>query len=277
MTACEGIIAGGMEYPMMTIVGGRQPADTIAHELIHMWFPMLLGSNEKRYAWQDEGLTSFWTTLCRDDFTKRKNGPRQDILMYAMQVRGGGDTACMRHADTYGEDDFGYASYTKPAAVFHQLRGLLGDEVFFAAFRRYAADWAMKHPYPYDLFRTFADVAQRDLEPYFRTWLFEAWKLEHALGKVEELADATVVTVEDRGRAVHPCTVLATFADGRMERQVVSEAQWQAARTATLRFGAGATKVAIDPDFVTLDADRKNNTWTKKADDAAPAKEPAKD
>ena len=268
MTACEGIIGGGMEYPMMTIVGGRQPADTIAHELIHMWFPMLLGSNEKRYAWQDEGLTSFWTTLCRDDFTKRKNGPRQDILTYAMQVRSGGDTVCMRHADTYGEDDFGYASYTKPAAVFHQLRGLLGDEVFFAAFRRYAADWAMKHPYPYDLFRTFADVAQRDLEPYFRTWLFEAWKLEHALGKVEELADATVVTVEDRGRAVHPCTVMATFADGRTERQVVSEAQWQATRTATLRFGPGATKVAIDPDFVTLDADRKNNTWAKQADGA---------
>ncbi|MCA8977940.1 MAG: M1 family metallopeptidase, partial [Planctomycetes bacterium] len=57
MTACEGIISGGMEFPMMTIIGGRRPAGTIAHELIHMWFPMIVGSNEKRYAWQDEGFT----------------------------------------------------------------------------------------------------------------------------------------------------------------------------------------------------------------------------
>ena len=264
MTACEGIIGGGMEYPMMTIVGGRQPADTIAHELIHMWFPMLLGSNEKRYAWQDEGLTSFWTTLCRDDFTKKKNGPRQDVMMYAAVVRNGGDTVCMRHADTYGEDDFGFASYTKPAAVFHQLRGLLGDELFFSAFRRYAADWAMKHPYPYDLFRTFSDVAQRDLEPYFRTWLFEAWTLEHALAGVEATATETVVTVEDRGRALHPCTVRATFADGTEATKVVGTEVWQQGRSQKLVFGPGCTKVVIDPDTTSLDADRKNNSWTKK-------------
>ncbi|MFO1029853.1 MAG: M1 family metallopeptidase [Planctomycetota bacterium] len=263
MTCCEGIIGGGMEYPMMTIVGGRQPAETIVHELIHMWFPMLLGSNEKRYAWQDEGLTSFWTTLCYDALQKRSSGAKQDVMMYAANVRSGGDTVCMRHADTYGQDDFGFASYTKPAAVFHQLRALLGDDVFFAAFRRYAADWAMKHPYPYDLFRTFADVAGQDLEPYFRTWLFEAWRLEHALGGVDAKDDATLVTVVDRGRAVHPCTVQVTFADGGTARQVVPSSTWQQQRQVVLKFGPGATKVVIDPDLATLDVDRKNNSWTK--------------
>ena len=66
----KGIIGGGMEFPMMTIVGARgSPAGTIAHELIHMWFPMIVGTNEKRYSWQDEGLhQSFFTSLCRDDF-----------------------------------------------------------------------------------------------------------------------------------------------------------------------------------------------------------------
>jgi hypothetical protein len=165
MTACEGIIGGGMEYPMMTICGSRGAAGTIAHETIHMWFPMLLGSNEKRYAWQDEGFTSFWTTLCRGDFTGVKNGPLRAILRYADNVSRGGDVSCMRHADTYGSEDFGFASYDKPEVILHQLRAMLGDDTFFAAFRRYAADWAWKHPYPHDFFRTFSDVARLDLEP----------------------------------------------------------------------------------------------------------------
>ena len=261
MTACEGIIGGGMEYPMMTICGGRRPADVIAHELIHMWFPMLLGSNEKRYAWQDEGFTSFWTTLCRDDLTKRQNGPRGDVMSYAGSVAGGGDVVCMRHADAYGEDDFGFGAYTKPAAVLHQLRGLLGDETFFAAFRRYAADWAWKHPYPYDFFHTFQDVAKQDLMPYFRTWLFEAWQLEHAVESVEVKDGATVVRLEDRGRAVHPCVVEATFADGSRARQTVPANVWWQGTRAELRFPGEAVAVQIDPDLSSLDIDRKNNRW----------------
>ncbi len=261
MTACEGIIGGGMEYPMMTIVGGRQPAGTIAHEVIHMWFPMLVGSNEKRYAWQDEGFTSFWTTLCRDDFQQRSNGPRRDVLGYGNMVARGGDVVCMRHADAYGSDNFGFASYSKPAAILHQLRGLLGDETFFAAFRRYAADWAWKHPYPYDFFRTFSDVAGQDLEPYFRTWLFEAWSLDHAIAAVEVKDGATRVVLRDRGRAVHPCVVEATFADGSKVRQTVPTTTWWQGVDAEVTFQGSAVAVQLDPDVVSLDCDRANGSW----------------
>lgn len=263
MTACEGVIGGGMEYPMMTIIGGRQPAGTIAHELIHMWFPMLIGSNEKRCAWQDEGFTSFWTTLCRDDFTGRSNGPQRAVLGYGGVVARGGDTACMRHADAYGGDDFGFASYSKPAAVLHQLRALLGDETFFAAFRRYAADWAWKHPYPYDFFRTFSDVAGQDLEPYFRTWMYETWRLEHAIGHVDVANGRTVVTIEDRGRAMHPCIVEVKRGDGSKERQTVPVSAWRTSTRALLTFDGDATAVQIDPDVTSLDCDRKNNEWSK--------------
>ncbi|HEX6812277.1 MAG TPA: M1 family metallopeptidase [Planctomycetota bacterium] len=262
MTACEGIIRGGMEYPMMTIVGGRQPAGTIAHELIHMWFPMLVGNNEKRYAWQDEGLTDYWTTLCRGDFTGNKSGVQRAILGYAHTVSRGGDVACMRHADTYGAEDFGFASYDKPAAILHQLQALLGDEKFFAAFRRYAADWAWKHPYPHDFFRTFSDVAGRDLEPYFRTWFFEAWRLDHAVGAVESKDGRTLVTIEDRGRAVHPAVVEVTYRDERKERQTVAEGAWWTGTRTVLTFGPDVVAVQIDPDTASLDWDRKNNAWS---------------
>jgi hypothetical protein len=171
----------------------------------------------------------------------------------------------MRHADAYGTDDMQFASYTKPAAILHQLRELLGDEVFFAAWRRYAADWAWKHPYPYDFFRTFSDVGKQDLEPYFRTWFFETWKLDHAIADVAVAAGATTVTVEDKGRAVHPCVVEATFADGKKERQTIPAATWSQGTRATLTFKGEAVEVQIDPDICSLDCDRDNNRWRKRS------------
>ncbi|MEZ6037535.1 MAG: M1 family metallopeptidase [Planctomycetota bacterium] len=261
MTACEGIIGGGMEYPMMTIIGGNQPAGTIAHELIHMWFPMLLGSNEKRYAWQDEGFTSYWTTLCRDDFLGRENGPRGAVLGAAGAIARGGDVVCMRHADTYGTDSFGFAAYQKPAAVLHQLRAMLGDEVFVKAFRRYAQDWAFKHPYPYDFFHTMSDVAGQDLEWYFRTWFFEQWQLDHAIADVAASGGRTMVTIEDKGRAVHPCVVEVTLADDQKLRQTIPASTWWQGRRATLTFAGEAVEVVVDPDTRTIDADRDNNRW----------------
>jgi hypothetical protein len=266
MTANEGIIGGGMEYPMMTLVGPRRPGGTITHELIHMWFPMLIGSNEKRYAWQDEGFTSFFTTLCSDDFNHSHNGPLRDILSYVNTVRRGNDAACMRHADAYGDDNFTFASYGKTAAVLHQLRGMLGDELFFKAFRRYASDWAFKHPYPYDFFRTFSDVAGQDLDDYFRTWFYETWQLDHAIGSVQVADGRTVVIVKDLGRAIHPAVVQATFADGSTARSVVTATEWRDAVAAVRVFDGAAVKVVLDPDQTTLDVDRSNNTWPKPTD-----------
>lgn len=263
MTACEGIIGGGMEYPMMTIIGGRRPAGTIAHELIHMWFPMLLGSNEKRFAWQDEGFTSFWTTMCRDDFSKRTNGGKRSVLSVGNAIGRGRDVSCMRHGDTYGTDSFGFASYSKTEAILHQLRGLIGDDLFFKAFKDYARDWAFKHPYPYDFFNTFSRVAKQDLSPYFRTWFFETWSLDHAIADVAVKGNETTVKIQDNGRAVHPCVVEVTYDDDRKERQVVDTKKWWQGAEVTLKFSGKAVEVLLDPDVQTIDADRDNNRWRK--------------
>ncbi len=263
MTACEGVIGGGMEYPMMTIVGGRRPAGTIAHELIHMWFPMLLGSNEKRYAWQDEGFTSFWTTLCRDDFNNRTQGGKRSVLSVGATIGRGRDVACMRHGDTYGTESFGFASYSKTEGILHQLRGLIGDELFFKSFKQYARDWAFKHPYPYDFFNTFSRVAKQDLDPYFRTWFFETWRLDHAIADVAVKGNKTTVKIQDNGRAVHPCIVEVTYEDDSKDRQIIDTKKWWQGTEATLKFSGKAVEVVIDPDIQTLDADRDNNRWRK--------------
>ena len=67
MTSVEGadIITGGMEAPMMTIIGpytGQEATDLFnvtSHEIGHMWIPMIVGTDEKRHAWMDEGATTY--------------------------------------------------------------------------------------------------------------------------------------------------------------------------------------------------------------------------
>src|SRR5256885_7248180 len=54
---------GGMEYPMLVFCANRRSRQGLfgvtAHELGHQWFPMVVGSNERLYAWMDEGFNTF--------------------------------------------------------------------------------------------------------------------------------------------------------------------------------------------------------------------------
>src|SRR5690606_9082939 len=71
ITAAEGPI-GGMEYPMLVFIGAPSDAQALysvlSHEIAHQWWSMLVGSNETRYAWQDEGLTTYVEDLSVQDF-----------------------------------------------------------------------------------------------------------------------------------------------------------------------------------------------------------------
>jgi len=80
MTVVDGPTScGGMEYPMMTCIGGQWDTlsfyEVVTHEIGHMWFPMMVGSDEKRFAWMDEGLTQFDQSQSMADFFKGFDAP----------------------------------------------------------------------------------------------------------------------------------------------------------------------------------------------------------
>ena len=270
MTACEGIIGGGMEFPMMTLIGERRrPAalqSVTAHELIHMWFPMIVGSNEKAHAWQDEGTTSFFTDLVSDDYYERGNR-RNSMRGYRLTARRGQETAMMTHADYY-PTGFGFASYTKPAALLHQMREMMRDgerDVFMKAIRTYASEWAMKHPTPYDMWATFERFAGRDLDWYWRAWYYETWTLDHAVARVVETDVMTRVTIRDVGRVPMDCTVEVTYGEGENERRTIPAETWLTGATEiTLEFRPGVSRVRIDPERNTLDLNLSNNGWPRR-------------
>jgi hypothetical protein len=109
-----------------------------------------------------------------------------------------------------------------------------------------------------------SEVSGVDLEPYFRTWMFEAWKLDHAIASVEASDQGTVVKIEDRGRAQVHGVVEATFEDGSKKREVIATAHWKDHVTATVKFEGKAVAVVLDPDVTTIDVARKNNEWKAK-------------
>ena len=273
MTAVDGVVScSGMEYPMMTCIGGRR--DTLSlysvtvHEIGHMWFPMLVGSDEKRYSWQDEGLTRFNQAQGMQEFFRGYDRERISRDNYLNLARAGGEVELMRHGDLYpvGSPAFGIASYDKMAINLRSLRGLLGEDLFLRAYREYGRRWINKHPTPFDFWNTIEDVAGRDLDWFWTTWWFETWTLDQAIGDVRQDGGALVVTIEDRALAPMPVRLAITRSDGRVERLELPVDPWLAgARTQTARVSTASTVRAleIDPEQVFPDIDRSNNRWSQ--------------
>jgi hypothetical protein len=277
MTAVEGedIIGGGMEYPMTTLIGSyNQAGDTAlyavtAHELAHMWVPMIVGVDETRHGWMDEGTTDFneneaWNDFYRGAGDAHLRAQRQ----YADFARAGADAELLVWTDFHFPPGVGtFATYTKPAVLLWALRGLLGEETFLRGYRKYLADWRFRHPKPYDFFNAFNAAAGRDLGWFWSTWYGERWTLDHAVRGVADGADGTTITIEDRGLAPMPARLVVTRADGRTERREVPVETWlSGARTATITVLAGSSpvvRVEIDPEMRFPDVDRANNVWTR--------------
>jgi peptidase M1-like protein len=272
MSAVDGPTScGGMEYPMMTCIGGQWDTlglyEVTTHEIGHMWFPMIVGSDEKRYAWMDEGLTQFDQSQSMHDFFKGFDDEARNRRNYLDNAETGNEVELMHHGDRYPSyGSYGVASYYKPASVLVALRGVLGAETFHKAYTEYIRRWSYKHPSPYDFFHTFEDVSGKDLSWFWRTWFFETWKLDQAIDTVTTAGDSLEITIENRGRAPMPVDLTVTRANGKVDRVTVPADVWftgekrhavRVAREPTIR------SIEIDTEKAFPDLDRSNQVWPR--------------
>jgi len=276
MTSMEGVISGGgMEYPMVTLM---QPwADTLSlagdlmHETGHMWFPMQVGSDEKRFPWMDEGLTQFDVAQgMRVLYGEPRAGGRPNDSepgqrrLYLARARAGLEHRLMQHGDRYPRSLYFIMQYDKTAQVLAALRAVLGPETFLEAYREYGHRWLNRHPQPFDFFNTFADVAGRDLSWFWSTWFYHGWSLDQAVAGAQTEGDSTTITIEDRGLAPMPVALAVTRGDGTTERIDVPVDVWlHGARRYRLRVASrpAVVRVEIDPDGAFPDVDRSNQIW----------------
>ncbi|HTM71463.1 MAG TPA: M1 family metallopeptidase [Luteimonas sp.] len=270
----------GMEYPGIVFDGfddsGKPLFWVSAHEIGHTWFPMIVGSNERRHAFMDEGFNTFIDVYFSDAFNKGEFAPKRDGE-YA--PKGGNPVdeilplladkeapTLMALADATGE------KYRHPVAYFKSALGLvllreqiLGPERFDPAFKGYIATWAYRHPSPSDFFRYMESASGEDLAWWWRGWYFENWQLDLGVRDAAyvdgDAAKGMKVTLESRQKLVMPATLRIDYADGSHEDRRVPVESWMQSGTPsiTLDTTKPVARLTIDPDAKLPDADRGNN------------------
>ncbi|HEY8229174.1 MAG TPA: M1 family metallopeptidase [Rhodanobacteraceae bacterium] len=286
----EAGIAGGMEYPGIVFDWWKASGYTLfmlaIHEVGHAWFPMIVGNDERRNAWMDEGMNTFVDAIAHAEWGKAHDGqfapkkdseyapftddPAKDIVK---QVFDDPDAPpILTRADAVKEKYRHPITYFKTAYGLTLLREqVLGPDRFDAAFKQYVHDWAFKHPAPSDFFRTMDSVAGEDLSWFWRGWFRHNWKLDLAVTGVKYIdndpAKGALVTVANLDRLAMPATLKVTYTDGSSNELRVPVATWmQHTQFDVLVPGSKRIRSAvIDPDGVLPDVDRANNTFTAGA------------
>jgi len=279
----------GMEYPGLLFDGidekGKELFWLIAHEIGHTWFPMIVGSNERRQAWMDEGFNTFIDIFESDEFEHGVYGPKRD----SEYAPGGGNPveeiqalladerapAIMMPADAISEKYRHPVTYFKTALGLVLLREqILGPQRFDWAFRKYIHEWSFHHPSPSDFFRTMNSAAGEDLSWFWRGWFMHNWQLDLAVQTVRYLDDdpakGSEITISNLDKLVMPATLEIEFQDGTVGRIRLPAETWIQASTTTVRPDSSQSvrAVRIDPDAVIPDRDRSNNIWNAPVKDS---------
>ncbi|WP_080237800.1 M1 family metallopeptidase [Spirosoma rigui] len=269
-------IVGGMEYPGIIFCDHKDKRDALwgvtDHEFGHNWFPMIVGNNERKFPWMDEGFNTFINTLSTANFNKgeydRERGTMHDIAPALFSPV----EPIMTIPDVQQPRALGILAYYKPGMGLKLLReSILGPERFDFAFKHYVDRWAFKHPTPYDFFRSMEDGAGEDLGWFWRGFFYETWKLDQGMKDVKYVDGSaekgSLITIENLEKMAMPVTIEVTESNGKKGRVTLPVEVWQRGGSWTLRYNSTSSlkTVVIDPDQKLPDVNSKNNTWRAEA------------
>lgn len=262
---------GGMEMPMMCNngMGGSAAgqAGVTLHEIAHNYFPFYMGTNERKYAWMDEGWATFFTSAMlpelvpgADEFSGnvlnvgRGMGIEMDLPMITPSLAGG--------------PMLNFNSYNKASVSYYVLKDILGDELFRKALHEYINRWKGKHPLPWDFFFTFNDVAKEDLSWFWNPWYFDRGFPDLGIKGVKSKKGRTEIVVEKIGNVPVPIDLIVTYTDSTTENIHKSTSSWKTGNKETkieLKTKKVVQKVELNSKLVP-DSDAKNNVFevTKK-------------
>jgi aminopeptidase N len=265
-----------MEYPMVAMESrsddGPDLYNVITHEIGHMWYPMTVGSDERRYAWMDEGFNTFINTFSEEGYWKRddRETRRNEIRLVTSLDQSPSAQPIMTPANRYkSNDNLGSLAYVKPSLMLLALRNkVLGPEVFDTAFREYTRRWAFKHPQPADFFRTIEEVSGRDLAWFWRGFFYTTAALDQSVETVKQAPDGTaLISLRSLGTAVMPVELELAFADGSTEVVKLPVEIWYGGNRYVYRFMPGKVivRARVNPDGQFPDLVPGNDAWTAPA------------
>ncbi|MCS6991830.1 MAG: M1 family metallopeptidase [Chitinophagales bacterium] len=232
--------AGGMEYPMITVVSVSNRARTldrvIAHEIGHNWFYGVLAFDERRYPWLDEGINSYYenrymrarygvSTIAAE--LPLQGGSLLDLdypetytqyLIYHVVASRRADQPASLPADSFTSFNYFAIVYTKVALGFAYLEDYLGQQHLDSLFAGFYEQWAFRHPSPDDLAEYFRRHSGKELDWFFQRYIGSTDLLDYKL-----LREDTTLTIgnsryaqlwiKNTGRIKGPFSVSALVKD----------------------------------------------------------------
>jgi hypothetical protein len=264
---------GGMEYPMITVIGKSNSAkaldDVITHEVGHNWLYGILASNERDHAWMDEGINSYYEYR----YMRQYYGRRMEEMLpkflekasdmdfyelgYLFQARRNLDQAPETTSDDFSPVNYVLGAYVKPGTAFDHLEKYLGTERFDEIMHTYFEKWKFRHPYPEDLRAIIEKNSSKNLDWFFDEYLFSNKKLDYSLQDVSGAADSWQLTVQNQG------DIAAPFPVSGLKNGQVMETKWFEGvdDEAVIEFPQGDYDMfVLDAEHVTMDVFRKNNS-----------------
>ncbi|MCY1521344.1 Peptidase family M1 domain protein [compost metagenome] len=268
---------GGMEYPGIVFCGWKAKNGSvwgvIDHEFGHTWFPMIVGSNERKYGWMDEGLNTFLNGLSTAAFNNGEYKPKNPTDMHRIGNLAIGNPRLenmMQIPDGLVEANIGVNLYSKPGWALNILRDqILGKDRFDYAFKQYIKNWSYKHPTPFDFFRTMENAAGEDLSWFWRSWFLNNWKMDQAVEEVKEVKTDGKLTgytikVANLEKMPMPIILQITTKSGKKDMVKVPVDVWMKNTTWLVRYPTTEeiVEVVLDPEKVLPDSKADNNKWS---------------
>ena len=264
----------GMEYPGIVFCGARAVNAGLwgvtAHEFGHGWFPMIVGSNERKYGWMDEGFNTFINTLAAKAFNNGEYADARELSAerFAKIFFNDKSESILTIADVVQPYNFGTVLYRKPAFGLQLLReNILGEARFDSAFRYYTHQWAFKHPTPYDFFHTIENHSGETLDYFWRGWFLNQWRIDFGVSDVayanNDPATGAIITLKCYEKLPVPLVIEVKEENGKTSRVKLPVEVWY--RGDTWRMAYNSTSkiqhVTIDPDKTIMDVDLSDNDW----------------
>jgi hypothetical protein len=263
----------GMEYPGIIFCDSKDKERSLFsvtdHEFGHTWFPMIVGSNERKYGWMDEGFDTFINSLSDEDFN---GGEYQNATAYSepyyKNMFSPTSEAVMNTPDGMKERNIGQALYNKPGYALNLLKNqVIGSERFDYAFKTYINRWAYKHPTPWDFFRTIENVAGEDLGWFWKGMFLENYKLDQAIKEVKyinnDAAQGALITVDNIEQMAMPLIVQYETISGTKNILRIPVEVWQNNTSWIIKVNTieKLRSVIIDPEKNFPDINFTNNSW----------------
>ncbi|NGQ97058.1 M1 family metallopeptidase [Brevibacillus sp. SYP-B805] len=173
---------GGMEYPSIVFVQENffeeqveQASVVVAHETAHQWFYGLVGSDEVREAWVDEGLTDYATMAFLNSYDPELGGSyvrfRKARALGADKYIGKGISAWQPLERFPDWASYGDLVYARPATMLWNLREAWGERRLHQALRQYVLSHMYGQGSGKAVVNALTAAAGADASPYVDFWL----------------------------------------------------------------------------------------------------------